>query len=498
MSTVGSAFRAWVLAQSVCGTEPVATGGDAFRIETPSATAEVNIYPFDDGTEIVEYRIVRAADGEQTFFLHALLDDLGRAEELFHQMAEALEEARTHKTTHVLLCCTSGLTTSLFAARIGEAAKALSLDYDFTAMSESQALKAEGFEAVLLAPQVAYLRKQMMKAHPNAIVFEIPGKVFGSYDGGEAVRLLMQALRDVPAQEGAMRSLLPTRSLDGDRRVLAITLFSVRDYALLGYRMYDHGVVVDRGSVQKPRLDFRDIADLIETISVGKVDLADIDAIGLAVPGVTCRGLVTLPNVFEGEYDLGRALAQRFGLPVYVDNNCNAAAVGCYVSQEEYESLIFFRQAFGHEAGGFGTIIDGRLLKGRGNLAGEPKHFVRRFDFVPNYDEARWSARGMHRIAEDIVLAGISLISPEAVYLAVDTVDDAEEFRASLAEELGWRYVPPVHIVNDYVERVYLGVWALALQKLRNPYYRSLGVGVWEGLQPRANERREEAPEAAV
>ena len=41
-----------------------------------------------------------------------------------------------------------------------------------------------------------------------------------------------------------------------------------------------------------------------------------------------------------------------------------------------------------------------------------------------------------------------------------------------LPEEL----IPKLFVVDDYVERVYLGEMALCLQKLRDPNYRSLGI----------------------
>ena len=37
--------------------------------------------------------------------------------------------------------------------------------------------------------------------------------------------------------------------------------------------------------------------------------------------------------------------------------------------------------------------------------------------------------------------------------------------------------IPELYVVDDYVERVYLGTIAMATQKLHNPTYRSLGVG---------------------
>ena len=82
----------------------------------------------------------------------------------------------------------------------------------------------------------------------------------------------------------------------------------------------------------------------------------------------------------------------------------------------------------------------------------------------------------MHELALNVISASMALMAPDAVYLAVDTVDDAEAFRDLLLEVFEDEYVPTVHIVRDYVERVYLGTLAMALQKLRDPNYRSLGV----------------------
>lgn len=486
MTGRGEQFWAWVCAQRPAGAVPEAQGADRIVIDVGCATAEVNLYAFDDA-EIVEYRIMRASKDDPVFFLHFMLDDMDRAKELFGQLAEALAEELDRTTTKVLLCCTSGFTTTMFAARMSEVAQTLSLDYEFSALPVAEALVTdEAYAVILLAPQSAHMRQQMREAHPNAIVFEIPAKVFGSYDAGSAVRLVMHALYDMGSQSAQKTTLRAVRDLSDECTILIITLFSMRDYSRLGYRLYKSGQVVREGAARKKRFDLRDVEDLLDTMHLRGIHIDTLDAVGIAVPGVTFRGTVTLPGAIEGTYDLGRTLARKLSLPVFVDNNCNAAAVGCYVSQQDYESLVFYRHAFGHPAGGLGTVIDGTLLKGRGNLAGEPKYVESLYDLGTTFDEAIWTADGLHRLARSVSLSVISLIAPEAIYLAVDTVDDPEEFRASLEQALGDAYTPPVHIVHDYIERVNLGELAMVLRNLRDPEYRSLGVGVWQGVAANA------------
>ena len=476
-SRIGEEFRAWVLAQKVARHEVISLDEDHLYVDAGELQAEVNFYPLDEATEIVEYLIERGEGEDPLFFLHFALDDMGRAKELFGQMSEAFEATESRKTTRVLLCCTSGLTTTLFAARLGEAAKTLSLDYEFTAVPVERALRQpDDYAAVLLAPQVAFMRQQMKKVYSQAVVFEIPARVFGSYDAGAALRLLLHALRDAQDAGTPEVRLHSLRDLSDNRQVLIVTLFSMRDHTRIGYRLYSRGTGVAEGVVRKPDLDFRDVEDLIETISLRGVAMDTLDAIGIAVPGVTFRRTITLPNVLDESYELGMSLTKKLGIPVYVDNNCNAAAVGCYVSQTEVENLVFYRHAFGHEAGGFGTVIDGKLLKGHHNLAGEPKYFENSFAYDTSFGDAIWNEDGMHELALNVISASMALVAPDAVYLAVDTVDDAEAFRDLLLEVFEDEYVPTVHIVKDYVERVYLGTLALALQKLRDPDYRSLGV----------------------
>lgn len=480
MNSIGKKFRAWLVEQSVSGVPVTSLDDNRFRVNLQTVTAEVNLYPGLENcdTDIAEYRITRLIDNDSIFFLHVLLDDLERAKELFEEMADTLEAEADQHTKHILLCCTSAMTTSLFAAKMGDVAMALSLDYDFTALPITDALRPGGdWAAILLAPQASHMRNKMSQAHPNSVVFEIPGKVFGSYNAAEAVQLLLHALNDIDANVTSQRSLRATRGLANDRRILIITLFYLRDYCRLGFRLFDHGNVTDEGTVRKTKLDFRDIEDLVETLPARGIPLEGLDAIGIALPGVAYRGTASLSGIPGGEpYDLRGHIEARFEVKAYVDNNCNAAAVGCYVSQNKYENLMFYRHAFGHVAGGLGTIIDGKLLKGRGNIAGETKYYEHLYHYDQGVADANWSEEGLLQIAANICATSIALTSPEAIYLAVDTVDDMDELRAELEKTLPPEYIPPLFYVDDYIERVYLGEMAISLQKLHDPSYRSLGI----------------------
>ena len=86
---------------------------------------------------------------------------------------------------------------------------------------------AGDYAAVMLAPQVHARRAEMVERHPELVAFEIPGAVFGSYDAGSALRMLLNAMSEnALAARMEQASTRIVRKLDNDKRIL------VGEYAL--------------------------------------------------------------------------------------------------------------------------------------------------------------------------------------------------------------------------------------------------------------------------
>ena len=78
----------------------------------------------------------------------------------------------------------------------------------------------------------------------------------------------------------------------------------------------------------------------------------------------------------------------------------------------------------------------------------------------------------MQALVAPMLVADIALVSPDAIYVAVDLLDDMDALRAEIATHFGSAlnaYIPDLVKVADYRETVALGVLALCLQKLHNP-----------------------------
>jgi len=100
--------------------------------------------------------------------------------------------------------------------------------------------------------------------------------------------------------------------------------------------------------------------------------------IGLGVPGLVDihQGkLVFAPNLGWSNVPLRLMWSQRFGLPVFVENEANAAALGEYYfgAARGVENFIYLSAGIGL---GGGVMIDGKLFRGSSGYAGEVGHML--------------------------------------------------------------------------------------------------------------------------
>jgi glucokinase len=128
------------------------------------------------------------------------------------------------------------------------------------------------------------------------------------------------------------------------------------------------GVVVSRA------LHSREIGDVIETVVECAVALdVPIERMGVGVPGFVSSGVVLAsPNFPEWrDVRLAGLLRARFGYPVHIENDANAAAYGSWVRAGRQGDLV--QLTLGTGVGG-GVIQNGKLLRGAGGTGAELGH----------------------------------------------------------------------------------------------------------------------------
>lgn len=489
MNELGRSFRDWIAKLAVAGCTTTVVDDDHITIKHECMTGQVNFYEFDDMPEVVELAVTEDATGENRFFLHFELEDLGRAQQLFGEMASLLEESSEEDGTHVLLCCTVGMTTTMFAGKLTEVASTLSLDYTFEAKALEDAKREGGaYDAVMLAPQVGFRRREVAAAFPDAVVFEIPARIFARYDGAGALRMLMGLLGDDSLAAPDPTDLRVMRGARKDapaKTVLVISVIRGPRGSVIFWRLFDNYSLVASDEVYKPNVELADIEDVISTLHYKGIDLRDIDAVGVAVPGAVDFGTVTFSGFGLTGINIEKELSEKFGLRVFVDNNANAGAVGCYVSQNDYDSVTLHTQQVGSMVGGQGTVCNGHLLRGRRGMAGELGGLnwqvflnAERFadvdldvtsqeEFLTFFEEqAAWSGEAMLPILATMLQATIAVAAPDAIYISYDLVDDMDALRRELSRSLPDDLIPDLIHITDYHKKIVLGELALVLQRL--------------------------------
>ena len=467
---LGKSYREWVLSRQIRGCTISWTDNEHISLATASMFGKITFYPRDDGPEIVEMKIVRKNDGQPMFRVRFELNDELRSQELFLEMTEVLERTDLRGTTRVLLCCNAGITTGIYQRRLNALAESLSLRYEFAAKPLDFAIRRkEQYDVIMVAPQLGYRRRDAQAAYPEATVIEIPGEIFARFDVDATMHLLLDAVGEGIERNAVGTDARVVRPIDDSRSVMVITAQPREDTSVIGYRVFaDKGVALD-GTVYKKHVNFRDIEDVIATVKVDGVDVSSLDAIGIALPGIINRESVSMPATDVRDYDLGRELKKRYGIEVYLDNDANAAAMGSYMSQDAYDSVVFHIQRTGQLPCSEGIVSDGHLVKGRLNYAGEMEPVLWLTGLSGDPMEMPWTYEGMTEIVANYLTASICTVSPDVVYVSAPLVRDMDELREWLWRTIPMAYVPDLVWVEDLREYIYIGELALCIEKLTNP-----------------------------
>ena len=140
--------------------------------------------------------------------------------------------------------------------------------------------------------------------------------------------------------------------------------------------------------VRGPGRALETIVDLIDTMLAGARGRGfSVDGIGLGLPGIidAARGRVgeEIPHVPElAGRPVAALLADRFGIPVFIDNDVNALALAewTFGASRGVGSLVVLAPGTGF---GAGIVLDGHLVRGAAGFGGEFGHAPVKFDGRP-------------------------------------------------------------------------------------------------------------------
>jgi N-acetylglucosamine repressor len=170
--------------------------------------------------------------------------------------------------------------------------------------------------------------------------------------------------------------------IDSRRRcVVAVDIRASRSFMqvtdLLGHPLLD---VVEWPTETEPQIMVKSLATTIRTTLDQHPSFGACSGIGVCVPGMvdrTSRRVMHAPTLGWKDVDIERPLSLATGLPVHIENSVRACALAqVWEARDDLPTrgdLVFVGIADG--VGG-GVIVDGRLLRGRHNIAGEIGHIL--------------------------------------------------------------------------------------------------------------------------
>ncbi len=451
-------FRGWVLQQKGESYQMHMAGGEGQDIvlETEHCRGEVSFYP----QEIVELCVINKNDDEHVFYLHFQMGDLDYAKDRFKEMLEALENLTVKQPVKVLLSCSCGMTTYYFVDKLNQTAKLLDLDYEFTAVSYTR-LYSEGgkYDAIFLAPQVAYLCESVKKTLRHTCVQAIPPKLYAAYDVRQFYELLDHTmLRDRVAKSFPKPAPTPLKcACDLSGKVLTVAFIREgMDQFRAAVRVYgrDGQIIYDSRDVRKKTFSVDAIVDICD---IAFLLHPDIRAVGITIPGIINSGGISLEVFKMDKVDVAGILSAKYGVKVTVENDANCIAIGYHASQKEegYQSLsVLFQPVIG-QMGGIGSIHEGRLIRGLQNVAGEIK-------FMPIIHDSilspLWGTpEGVRQLATQYLASVISILGPELIVLVGKLFWDTEKLQEELLRIIPKIYVPEIRYVDDVREYMLLG-----------------------------------------
>jgi len=215
------------------------------------------------------------------------------------------------------------------------------------------------------------------------------------------------------------------------------------------------------------------VQEAIQQATAGETRLFGI---GLGVPGLVDHATGTLlfaPNLKWSNVPLRDMWRKRFGVPVVVENEANAAALGEWMLGVARQVDNFVYLSAGVGLGG-GLMIDGKLYGGRGGFAGEVGHMT----LEPDGPLCNCGNRGCWEvlIGPTAIIQRVrqAMVEGQATHLLALCGGDVEAIRMEHVLQAAEQGEPAILNTLDEVGR-YLGIGIANLINTFNPSRVVLG-----------------------
>lgn len=452
-----SVFKEWILSQKIDSIQITDKEPDEIILESQGCKGKVTFNHF----HIIELEIENKVNNQKIFYLHFQMNTIHHALKLFKEMVECMLKTDSSSTIRILLSCSGGLTTSYFATLINEMAEKFHYDVYASAVGcENIYYKAQDYDVILLAPQISYMEARIAKLLPDKKILSIPPKIFAQYDCRAILELVYDGFKENKTLHSSTNIPLQIHSTI-ENQTLSLAIFRNSNRVHIAYRLYDKNThILLNKEIIKPIISIQDLYDVIDTVILQYPDTLDI---GIATPGIINDGFVDSSNIpcFD-KIPLYQMLKERYQQNIYLSNDVNSAAIGYYASQNEYKNIAFLFQPIRYFAGA-GFVVDGSLMKGRNNLAGEVQYLP--MNLSDDWMKLNRTPEGTIELVSKLILSIISTMAPEVIVLFSQLTSDVDVLYQELEKILPRKYIPKIIKIDDMVEYNLVGQMVLCAQK---------------------------------
>jgi len=194
-----------------------------------------------------------------------------------------------------------------------------------------------------------------------------------------------------------------------------------------GKMLHKNKVAIDRAGPEKSVIQIIDIIKNLEQQALE--ENGEIGAVGIAIPGVVfhAQGLVWAPNIPGwDQFPLRAKLEEKVRLPLVLDSDRSAYVLGeqWRGAAKEKNNVVYLAVGTGI---GAGILMDGKLCRGSGDIAGAVGWFALNTDFRDEYAgmgcfEAEASGPSVARRAVRFIKSGEASVLEEMVEGRLDEI----------------------------------------------------------------------------
>ncbi|WP_278537794.1 ROK family transcriptional regulator [Fusobacterium varium] len=246
------------------------------------------------------------------------------------------------------------------------------------------------------------------------------------------------------------------------------TILTVREYNLLGK------IKNEKIKKLKEDSDEKVLISVLDKIIKESKNKENIEAISIGVAGIveengSINNVYTLKK-FNGVF-LKRILEERYNIPTIIENDANLVTFGL-IDKIEFntKNLVYIYMGTGI---GTGTVIDGKLHKGKSNFSGEIGELPISIEktLEDDYKEVlkRKDMEKFEKIIIFVIMINISILNPEIIVLNSDILKIEKSLLQNIIKKIskkfGEKNMPEIILDNNDIENGMKGALKLALQE---------------------------------